>query len=166
MEHLKLDQGSPPNLYAGLRAVAILEATKGILILLLGFGVFSLIHKNAEDVAERLVELLRVNPEGKLSNLFLNLANRATDKTLWVLAIGALIDATVRLIEAFGLWRGREWAQWFAMLSIALYLPGESYSLLRHPSWLKWGVLITNAVVLVFMLTLRAKAHHRLKRKA
>jgi uncharacterized membrane protein (DUF2068 family) len=165
MEHLKSDQGAPPNPYAGLRAVAVLEATKGIFILLLGFGVFTLIHKNVEEIAERLVELLRVNPEGKLSNLFLNLANRATDVTLWVLAIGALIDATVRLIEAFGLWRGREWAQWFALLSTALYLPGESYSLLRHPSWLTGGVLITNAVVFVFMLVLRATAHNRLKRK-
>jgi uncharacterized membrane protein (DUF2068 family) len=95
--------------------------------------VFSLIHKNLDDIAERLTQALRVNPEGKLSSLFLSLANRATDKTLWVLAIGALVDATVRSIEALGLWRGREWAQWFALLSGALYLPGEPYSLVRHP---------------------------------
>jgi uncharacterized membrane protein (DUF2068 family) len=112
--------------------------------------VFALIHKNLNDIAERLTETLRVNPEGKLSCLFLNLANRATDKTLWVLAIGALVDATVRSIEAFGLWRGREWAQWFALLSGALYLPGELYSLVRQPSCLKWGVLVANAVIFLF----------------
>jgi uncharacterized membrane protein (DUF2068 family) len=89
------------------------------------------------------------------------LANRATDKTLWVPAIGALVDATVRSIEAFGLWRGREWAQWFALLSGALYLPGELYSLVRHLSSLKWGVLVTNAAVLLFMLILRVKSARR-----
>jgi len=145
----------------GLRAVATVEATKGVLVLLLGFGLLSLIHKNLEDVAERLTEILRINPEGKLSSVFLNLANHATDKTLWVLATGALVYATVRAIEAFGLWRGREWAQWFALLSGALYLPGKMYSLLRHPSGLKWGVLVTNAVVIMFMAVLCANALRR-----
>lgn len=140
---------------SGLRAVAVFEAAKGVLVLLLGFGVFALLHKNLNDVAERLTETLHVSPEGKLSNLFLNLANRATDKTLWLLAFGALAYATIRFIEASGLWRGREWAQWLALLSGTLYLPGELYSLLDRPSWLKWGVLITNAVVLLFMLLLR-----------
>ena len=158
MEHLKLDQRSSSNPLVGLRAVAVFEAAKAVLILLVGFGVFALIHKNLDDIAERLTQALRVNPEGKLSSLFLSLANRATDKTLWVLAIGALVDATVRSIEAFGLWQGREWAQWFALLSGALYLPGELYSLVRHPSGLKWGVLVTNAAVLLFMLILRVKS--------
>jgi uncharacterized membrane protein (DUF2068 family) len=157
MEDLRMDKSSPSDL-SGLRAIAVFELAKGVLILLLGFGVLALIHKNLDDIAERLTEALRVNPEGKLSNLFVDLANHATDATLWVLAIGALVDAMVRSIEAFGLWRGREWAQWFALLSGALYLPGELYSLLRHPTLLKWGVLVSNAVVLLFMLILRLEA--------
>jgi uncharacterized membrane protein (DUF2068 family) len=161
MEYLELHQGSRSNRSAALRAAAIFEAAKGVLVLLLGFGVFTLIHKNLDDIAERLTEVLRVNPEGKLSNLFLSLANRATDTTPWVLAFGAPVYATVRLVEAFGLRRGREWAQWFALLSGTLYLPGELYSLLRHPSWLKWGVLVANAAVLLFMLILRVQSVRR-----
>ena len=118
----------------------------------------ALMHMNLDDVAEWLTEILRVNPEGKLSNLFFKTADRATDKTLWVLAIGALVDAGVRFVEAFGLWREREWAQWFALLSGALYLPGELYSLLRHPRPLKWGVIAANAVIVLYMLILRIKA--------
>ena len=156
-EDLKMDKSSPSDL-SGLRAIAVFELAKAVLILLLGFGVLTLIHKNLDDIAERLTEALRVNPEGKLSNLFVDLANHTT---LWVLAIGALVDAMVRSIEAFGLWRGREWAQWFALLSGALYLPGEVYSLLRHPTCLKWRVLVSNAVVRLFMLILRLQAARR-----
>jgi len=149
------------NHSVGLRTVAVLEAAKGILALLLGVGVLALMHMNLDDVAEWLTEILRVNPEGKLSNLFFNAADRATDKTLWVLAIGALVDAGVRFVEAFGLWREREWAQWFALLSGALYLPWELYSLLRHPRPLKWGVVAANAVIVLYMLILRVKAQRR-----
>ena len=39
---------------AGLRAVASLELAKGVVVLLLGFGAVSLVHKDAWDVAEAL----------------------------------------------------------------------------------------------------------------
>ena len=152
---------SHPKHSVGLRTVAVFEAAKGVLVLLVAFGLLALIHKNLDDVAERLTEILRVNPEGKLSHLFVNLANHATDKTLWVLALGALVYAAVRLLEAYGLWHGREWAQWFALLSGALYLPGELYSLSRHPRPLKWAVLVVNAAIVLYMLILRVRAQRR-----
>ena len=89
------------------------------------------------------------------------LASHATEGTLWVLALGALVYAAVRSIEAYGLWREREWAQWFALLSTALYLPPELYWLLRRPGWLRGSVFATNVLNLLFMLTLRVNAARR-----
>jgi uncharacterized membrane protein (DUF2068 family) len=129
----------------GLRTVAAFEAAKGGIVLLLGCGVLDLIRKNLDAIAERLAEVLHVNPDGKLSNLFVKLASHATDRLLWMLAIGAPVYAAVRSVEAYGLWREREWAQWFALLSTALYLPPELYWLLGHPTWLKCSALITAA---------------------
>jgi uncharacterized membrane protein (DUF2068 family) len=157
MDHAALNRNPSAKVSVGLRTVAVFEAAKGAIVLPIGCGVLHLIHKNLDDIAERITEVLHINPEGKLSNLFVELANHTTDRTLWVLALGALVYAAVRLITAYGLWREREWAQWFELLSIALYLPPELYWLLRHPNWLKWGVLVTNLVIFVFMLTLRVK---------
>ena len=131
------------------------EVTKAALVLLLGCGLFGLMHRNLDDVAERVVQVLHVNPEGKLSNLFLELASHSSDRNLWVLALGTVVYASVRLTEAYGLWREREWAQWFSLLSTALYLPPELYWMLRHPSWLKCAVLVINLVIFLFMLGLR-----------
>ena len=150
--------GKDANHSVGLRTVAVLEAAKGVLVLLLGFGVLTLIHQNLHDVAEQLTKFLHANPEGSLARIFSRAANQATDKTLWVLAIGALLYATVRFVEAFGLWWEKEWAQWFSLLSGALYLPGEFYSLLRHPRPLKWGVVLVNLAIVLYMLVLRIKA--------
>ena len=117
-----------------------------------------LIHKNPDAIAERLAEVLDVNPNAKISNLFVNLASHATARLLWMLAIGALVYAAVRSVEAYGLWREREWAQWFALLSTALYLPAELYWLLSRPTWLKCGAILINIAVLLFMLILRVTA--------
>ena len=154
MEHHALDRRRFTRTSVALRTIAMFEVTKGAIVLLLGFGLFHLMHKNLDDVAERAVEVLHVNPEGKLSNLFLDLASHASDRNVWVLALGTLAYASVSFTEAYGLWREREWAQWFSLLSIALYLPPELYWMLRHPSWLKCAVLVINLVIFLFMLGL------------
>jgi uncharacterized membrane protein (DUF2068 family) len=157
VEYSASDRDRSAKTSVGLRTVAAFEAVKGAIVLLLGCGALHLMGKNLDDIGERIAEVLHVNPEGKLSNLFVELASHTTDRTLWVLALGALVYAAVRWIEAYGLWQGREWAQWFELLSTALYLAPEVEWLLRHPSWLKWSILITNLVILVYMLSLRVR---------
>ena len=161
VEHPDVRPNRSAKTSVGLRTVAVFEAVKGAIVLLLACGVLDLIHKNLDDVAERLTEVLHVHPDGKLSSLFLKLPTHATDRALWVLAIGALAYAAVRSIEAYGLWRLRDWAQWFEVLSTGLYLPAELYWLLRHPSWLKCGVLVAHVLILAFMLALRVTAFRR-----
>ena len=39
----------------GLRLIAVFDATKGLLVLLAGFGLLSLLHRDAEVLAEELV---------------------------------------------------------------------------------------------------------------
>lgn len=138
--------------------MAVIEATKGALVLFLGLGVFSLIHKDLDDVADHLTDMLHVNPDGRLSNLFFKAADRLTDRALLVIAIGAMVYSAVRFVEAFGLWHEREWAEWFALLSGCLYLPWEMLSIIRHPHPLKWIVLAINLLIVLYMFVLRLRA--------
>ena len=154
MEHHALDRRHSTKTSVLLRAIAMFEVTKAAIVLLLGCGVFVLMHKNLNGV-ERVVQVVHVNPEGKLSNLFFELASHASDRSLWVLALSTLAYASVMSTEAYGLWREREWAQWFSLLSAALYLPPELNWMLGHPSWLKCAVLVINIVIFLFMLSLR-----------
>jgi uncharacterized membrane protein (DUF2068 family) len=144
-----------------LRGVAMFEATKGIVVLLLGLGLLKLVHKNLDEFAEQLIRFLHASPGGRLSNLFVTAAGKTTDKGLWALAAAAMVYSLVRFAEAYGLWHGREWAEWFALLSGAMYLPWEAFSLLRHPHPIKWIVLLANVVIVVYLLILRILANSR-----
>jgi hypothetical protein len=121
-------------------------------------------HKNLDDLAARaspkdFTSIPRVGSRV----FFFELANHSSNRNLWVLALGTLAYAAVGLTEAYGLWREREWAQWFSLLSTALYLPPELYWML-HPSWLKCAVLVTNIVIFLFMLSLRVNGRSRVVR--
>ena len=143
---------------AGLRTVASLELGKGLVVLLLGFGFVSLVHKDAWDVAETLLHFLHVNPDRRYAQVFLNLADNLTDAKLWAMAGGALAYSIVRFVEAYGLWLERTWAEWFALISGALYVPFEAYELVRRPNMIHLAVLLINLGIVLFMLYLRLSA--------
>ena len=142
-----------------LRAVASLELAKGVVVLLLGFGAVSLVHKDAWDVAEAVLHFLRVNPDHHhYAQVFLNLADNVTDAKLWAMAAGATAYSIVRFIEAYGLWRARAWAEWFALISGALYVPFEAYELARRVTPVHLAVLLINLGIVFYMLYLRLSA--------
>ena len=150
-----------PKTTVALRTVAVFEAAKGLIVLLLGLGALRFIHKDLDDVAEQIIRFLHASPGGRLSNLFVAAASRANDKSLWAIAAAAMVYAIVRFAEAYGLWYARDWAEWFALLSGAMYLPWEVLSILRHPHPIKWAVLLINLAIVLYMLVLRIQAGAR-----
>ena len=150
-----LQAQKPPSHKAGLRAVALFEALKGVLAVLVGFGLFSLAHKDIGEFAEHLIHHLHLNPDRHVSQAFIHAAEKVTQGKILALAFGALAYASVRFIEAYGLWQAREWAEWFALLSGCLYLPWEIYELLRKPTPAHWSVLLINVGIVLYMAYLR-----------
>jgi uncharacterized membrane protein (DUF2068 family) len=139
------------------------EFIKGLVVLLAGFGVLSLVHRDAWDVAESFLEWLHISPETRYAQVFLNLADQVTDAKLWAVALVALAYSTLRFMEAYGLWRERAWAEWLALISGAIYLPFEIYELARRPDWIRLVILVVNLAVVLYMVFLRAQARTRLE---
>jgi uncharacterized membrane protein (DUF2068 family) len=140
---------------AGVRAVALFEAAKGALVVLAGFGLLALVHRDAQQVAESLVRHMHLNPARHYPRIFINAASRLTDHRLHLLAAGAFAYASVRLAEAYGLWRMRPWAEWLALLSTGLYMPIEAYELWHRPTLTRAAILFFNTLVLALLLYVR-----------
>jgi uncharacterized membrane protein (DUF2068 family) len=145
-----------------LRAVASVEFFKGLVVLLAGFGVLSLVHRDAWDVAESFLEWLHISPDAHYAQVFLNLADQVTDTKLWFVALGALAYSTLRFFEAYGLWKERAWAEWLALISGAIYLPFEVYELARRPDLIRLAILVINLAVVLYMAYLRMQARERM----
>jgi len=140
----------------GLRVVALLEGAKGVLVLLAGFELLSFVHKDIHQAAMRLVTHLHLNPASHYPRIFLDLSERIDDMQLWGMALAAAIYAIVRLAEAVGLWLRREWAEWFAILTGAIYIPVEIFAAVQSVTWPKVTVLLVNAGVVSYLLYLRS----------
>lgn len=127
-----------------------------------GFGMLSLLHKDAYETADHLLRALHFRPEGHVSEIFLRAADKITDARLWAAAAGALVYSTVRFVEAYGLWNARVWAEWFALLSGCLYLPWEIFELISRPTPVRWLIFGTNLAIVLYMLYVRISASRSL----
>jgi uncharacterized membrane protein (DUF2068 family) len=147
---------------AGLRAVATLEAVKGGLVLLIGMGLLTLLHRDVDEVAENLLVHLHINPSLHISHVFLDAASRMNDGRLWALAGAAAAYAGVRFFEAWGLWNRRVWAEWFALLSGGFYVPWEIIKVAERPNGFHFALLFANLAIICYMLYIRVRARLRL----
>jgi uncharacterized membrane protein (DUF2068 family) len=149
------------NSKSGLRVVSIFEATKGLLVLLTGFGLLAYVHQDLHVAAEQLVRHFHLNPASHYPQVFIDLADHVSDGQLWIMALSALLYAVVRFVEAYGLWLQRSWAEWFALLTGGMYIPIELFEVINKITWPRVTVLSVNAVIVAYMATIlyRSRQH-------
>ena len=135
-----------------LRAIAVYEAAKGVLVLLTGFGLLAAAHRNVQQLAEQLVAHAHLNAASHFPRIFLDAAANVTDARLWMLAAFAAGYALFRFVMAYGLWFGRRWAEWLVALSAGIYLPFEIYELFNEVTWIVIAAIVVNVLIISLMV--------------
>src|SRR4030095_14535146 len=137
---------------SAIKAVALFEASKGLVALFAASGLLLLVHKDVYDLALQLVAHTHLNPAARYPSIFLDAAANVEDSRLMMLALGAAAYSIVRLVEAYGLYFERAWAEVLAALSGAIYVPFEVAELVRRPGALGVVVLGFNLAVVAVMV--------------
>ena len=73
-------------------------------------------------------------------------------RTLTWLAIGLAVYALIELTEGIGLWLGRRWGEYFAMVATSVFLPYEVYDLTVKITWLRVGALVINLLLVAYLV--------------
>jgi len=137
-----------------LRAIAALEWIKGILVLAAACGLDSLRHTDLHAATDAFLLRHGINPETHYMRLFIEGVARATNHHVREIAACGFAYAAVRIVEGYGLWRERHWAEWFAVISAGLYLPFELAHFGHHPSVFSAGVILVNMLIILYLATL------------
>ena len=135
-----------------IRLVATIECFKGIIVLLAASGLLALIHHDVHRIAALLIEHAHLNPASKYPKIFIDATAQVTDARLWQLATGAATYSLLRFAEAYGLYRGRAWAEVLAAFSGAIYVPFEVADLAHRPTVLSIAFLALNLAIVALMV--------------
>ena len=142
----------PPAQRRVLCTIAAFEATKGLAALAGLVGVLDLLHHDVRHLAVELIGRFGLNPQGHYPSLLLHYADLLPDANVHALIGIACAYIAVRLLEAYGLWHDRAWAEWLAALSGGLYVPFEFEHLVRHVNFINGFVLAANVAVVSFLV--------------
>lgn len=146
-----------------LLTIAVFEAVKGVAAIAASLGLLSLAHKDVRRIAYALIGHFHLDPEAHYPQLLIETANWIATSNFYSLLAVAVLYAVIRLVEAYGLWKDRAWAEWLAALSGSLYLPLEVNHLIAHTTTINACVLIGNLAVVIFMVFRLKKRRHEVE---
>ena len=134
-----------------IKAVAIYEMVKGLGALLGAVALWSW-HSNLA----RWLTTATVSWQQSFGQLFapqfdsvIRIAQQASKN--WPLFLLLIFTyASLRFLEAYGLWQDRTWAYWFGVLGYGIFIPIEIYYLIARPfDWFKLSILILNIFIVI-----------------
>lgn len=133
----------------GLRIIIIWKATKATLLIAVAIVAFVFHDHDLHELGVGLVEWLGIDPASPRVESVLA---KLTGLTPMRIGIGALVVASMYLLQVYGLHRRRVWAEWLTVILTSSLIPLEIYHLVTHASFGKVLALIANVAIVVYLL--------------
>lgn len=145
-----------PTLYL----IIVAKLIKGVALMLLALGVYSLSDNDLPKEFHHLLRWLHIDPEREFFTMLTTKLSTVTPrKVVWV-ALGTFVYGGFLLVEAVGLYRRAWWAGWLVIGSSLFFIPIEIYDLLHRFSWVVMTLLGFNLFIAWYLFANR----HRLFR--
>lgn len=136
----------------GLLYIGLFKLIKGLLLVSVGIGAASLLHKDLGEVFMRWVQVLRVDPDNQFIHRILVKLFAVTPRQLEELSIGTFFYAALLLTEGVGLLLAKHWAEYFTVITTAALIPLELFELAKHVTAVKLLVLAVNVGIVWYLV--------------
>ena len=135
---------------------------KGLLLILLAAGLYKLVGRDVGDAFDQLLRWVKIDPGQQFFAKLGDQLDKITPSNLKWFASGSLLYALLLLAEGFGLIRRSWWAMWLAIGESAFFIPIEIFELMKVFSWVMFGILAINGVIVAYLIANRDKLfrHH------
>ncbi len=117
-------------------------------------GLLSLRHTDLHVATDAFLLRHGIDPERHYTRLFIESVAKATNHHVGEIAALGFAYALIRLVEGYGLWQGKHWAEWFAVISAGIYLPLEIQHFAHHATLLNVGVIFFNILIILYLARL------------
>lgn len=147
---------------AGLYGIIAIKLGKGLLLLAVALGVYSLAGYDLTALFEKCLRVLNLDPESSFfQKLEVKIGQITPTNVRWV-AAGTFTYSMICLVEGIGLCLRISWAGWLAIGESLFFIPIEVYELHRSFSVTVLGILIFNIFICYYLFHNRARLfkHH------
>jgi uncharacterized membrane protein (DUF2068 family) len=132
--------------------IALFEVTKGLVAIIASLALLNLTHQNVRHLTALFISYFHLDSDAHYFKIFFDYTDLLSNENIHTAVLLTWVYAAIRVIEGYGLWKSRAWAEWLAAVSGGIYLPIEISHLVKHTNAINAAVLITNSTVVAYML--------------
>lgn len=155
-----------PESHKGITVIATLKLIKGTVLVLTALGALELRGRDLDGVLQWFIDHTHIAPEGRLVTWVLDHLDALTDNKLRFIGEAGLVYGLFQLVESYGLFGRRAWAEWLVVVATTLPVPYELYELLHHATLTKLGIITVNVAIAGYLWYRRSEFLTRGQRKA
>jgi uncharacterized membrane protein (DUF2068 family) len=147
-----------PTLYV----IIAIKLGKGLLLLLLAAGVYSLSDNNLPEEFRQGLQFFHLDPEKRFFTELANKLSQITPANLVWIARGTVLYSLFSLVEGVGLVFRVSWAGWLAIGESMFFIPIEVYELIRGFKMSLLVILGLNVMIVWYLFQNRQRLfrHH------
>lgn len=144
-----------------LLLIAIFKLFKGLVLIVTGVGLLSLLHKDVSAVVLEWARALSLDPDNHIIHKLLAKLWGLDDRKLEEISAGTFFYAALFLTEGVGLLMRQTWAEYFTIITTALLIPIEVYELVQRVTPIRILILIINILIVAYLVARRVHEHRR-----
>jgi len=140
--------------HRALRIIAAYKLLKAVALLLVAFSAFGLVgQSHLQSLSDWIMGLPIHHGHGFLVRMIDKLFELGPRKFV-AIGAAACVYAAVFMVEGWGLWREKRWAEYLTVVVTASLIPLEAWEILRHLTWLKVLALVVNVAIVLYLIAL------------
>ena len=151
--HIRYKNQTPKERTWTIHILAIVKLVKGILLLIVGIKLLTLINKDAADVFEAFISRHGIDSGNRIVQ---NIAEKleGVGKTQLILfSVGSFCYSGLQLTEGIGLWMQKRWAEFLTVIATSLLIPVEIYEIYEKFTWVRVVVFAVNIFIVWYLAT-------------
>lgn len=132
--------------------IALFKFGKGALLILVGAGVMSLLRPDVAAEVRRWLTTFAIGRGQEWIARVLELLNVATALKITTVGLAAICYGMLFIVEGFGLWLQRRWAEYLTVVTTGALIPFELYELAHRLTALRALALVVNLAAVGYLI--------------
>ena len=135
-----------------LLLIALFKLFKGVLLLMVAIGALHMLHRDVAASVMHWIDYFRVDPDNRFIHRIIVRSFGIQAKQLREISAGTFFYSSILLTEGIGLLLKKHWAEYFTVISTAVFIPLEIYEIFRRFTFVRVGILIVNVAIVWYLI--------------
>jgi uncharacterized membrane protein (DUF2068 family) len=140
--------------------IAAERTLRAVVLFVVGIALIANPHHNWGKTVANFARDLGLNPNSNGIQRIIHRLHAISSHRYAVFGVIAVAYGVLEAVEGYGLWRGRQWAEYLTVVATSLLFIPEIWEIANKPTPLKVGALLVNIAIVAYLI-FRLRARRR-----